>query len=163
MKIVGLSIIQDFITEEEENEILNNINKKPASNTSLRNSIQRFGPGKSYQDNIVSETIPDFLSKLGQKILDLNLVRIFPTQISINEYHKGQQIPFHIDNNDNGDVVTILSLCSKTTMLFRRGKNIVEIDLPNRSLLQMRDEAKISWSHSIPPVEETRYSIVFRC
>jgi len=167
MEPSGLSIIYDFITQEEENEIVNNIDKTQPRKTqprktASRNSIQRFGIGASYQDNLVSKTIPNFLDKLSQKLLDQQLLQIKPNLISINEYHAGQQIPSHIDNKESGDVITTLSLTGHAVMIFQKGKTKIKIELPPKCLVQMRDDARNSWYHSIAPVEKTRYSIVFR-
>lgn len=158
----GLSLIYDFITKEEENEIVNHIEKTPRRKTADRNSVKRYGIGASYQDNIVSKTIPLFLQNLSQKLIDQNLIAIKPKLISINEYYSGQTISSHIDSKESGDVITTLSLFGHATMIFQKGKTKIPIELPPRCLVQMRDEARNLWLHSISPVQSTRYSIVFR-
>lgn len=160
--VTGLSLIYDFITEAEETEILSKIDKKPPRKTPARNSIQRFGMGSSYKDNVVSNVLPDFLSTLAQKLLDQSLVVSKPTMISVNEYHLGQMIPAHVDSRESGEVITTLSILGHATMIFRKGKLEVSVELPPRCLVQMRDESRNLWTHSIAPVKKTRYSIVFR-
>lgn len=58
---------------------------------------------------------------------------------------------------------TILSLMNEATMVFEKGKTKHSLVLPARSLVQMKDEIREQWLHSILPVKNTRYSIVFRC
>jgi hypothetical protein len=48
-------------------------------------------------------------------------------------------------------------------MIFKK-KNLDDIvqELNPRSLVQMKDEIRNEWTHEILPVQDTRYSIVFR-
>lgn len=162
LKLTGLSVIHDFISLEQEKEIMDCIVKQPPKKTGVRNSIQRFGIGQSYKDNLVSKEIPEFLNKLALSLVDQKLLTTKPNLISINEYYAGQQIPAHKDSRESGEVITTLSLLGSATMIFQKGKTTIPIELPPRCLVQMRDDARNSWLHSILPVKETRYSIVFR-
>ena len=162
MEPSGLSLIYDFITEAEEAKILENIDKTPPRRTPARNSIQRFGMGQSYKDNIVSKVLPEFLDNLAQKLFDQSLVYKKPTMISVNEYYVGQMIAPHIDSLESGEVITTLSILGNATMIFQKGETKVSVELPPRCLVQMRGESRNVWTHSIAPVKTTRYSIVFR-
>lgn len=42
-------------------------------------------------------------------------------------------------------------------MVFSKGKIKHVVVLPSRSLVQMRDEIRDSWMHSIEPTREKRY------
>ncbi len=144
-------------------EIIESITKKPRSKKSGRNSIQRFGTATAYKNDIISETIPEFLDKLSNKICQMGLLSMKPTSITINEYYENQYIDPHIDNKECGEIITILSILSQATMFFEKKQDKFGIELPRRSLIQMRDDIRNNWMHSIAPVKNQRYSIVFRC
>ncbi len=161
-KTLGFNMIHDFISLEEEVEIMNHIERKIQRKTKERNSIQRFG-NAPYKDNILSKQIPNFLDKLCEKLVTQNLVISKPSSVSINQYLKGQSIVPHIDNKESGKVITILSLISSAKMIFSFENKKIVIDLPARSLMQMSGELRDKWKHSVEPVEAERFSIVFRC
>lgn len=160
---LGLKIILNFITEDEESLVLSSIKKNNKKRTKDRNSITRFGSNIPYKNNIISEEIPLIFDELGKKLLESNLLEVEPDSITINEYFQGQEIRPHIDSPTSGKVITILSLMSDAKMIFQKRKDCFIVDLPARSLVQMRSEIRNDWNHSILPVNDTRYSIVFRC
>jgi alkylated DNA repair dioxygenase AlkB len=82
----------------------------------------------------------------------------------MNQYLIKQAILAHIDLPEGGEVITVLSLLSPATMVFRyrQTERMFSVPLPPRSLVQMRDEIRYNWTHEILPVESTRYSLVFR-
>jgi alkylated DNA repair dioxygenase AlkB len=100
---------------------------------------------------------------LFPKLIEYNLLMENPFGIAINQYKKGQKIGAHIDKPISGPIVTILSLNSSATMIFKRnGYNNINIDLSPRSIIQMQDEIRNEWTHEILPVKDTRISIIFR-
>ena len=161
---IGLSIVRDFVTPEEEAEIVSHITKKQETKKGKeRNSIQRFGSRKPYAGNMVSNTIPDYLNAVADKLVAAGLIAKRVDSVSINEYHVGQLITPHIDSRSSGDVITILSLLGSARMVFSQAKKeSVFVDFPPRAVLQMRDEIRHKWKHGIEPVTELRYSLVFR-
>lgn len=159
---IGLSIINDFISIEEEIELLKNIDNPAPKKTKNRNNIQRFGSDKPYKSNIVAKNIPVYFDFILDKLEKLLPVR--PDSVSINQYTTGQLIAPHIDSDSSGDIITVLSLLSDATMIFNKPKgDKYKVLLPARSLVQMKDEIRKTWMHSIEPVKSLRYSIVFRC
>lgn len=162
---LGLKLICEFITEEEESNIINNLNTFP-KNTSQkgRNSIQRFGSDLPYRGNMISKEIPEYLKILCQKLFDSKLVEELPDSITINEYREGQGINPHIDSQTSGKTITVLSLMSDATMRFERQKEKRQFSIlvPRRCLTQMTGEIRNNWTHSIDPVLSDRYSVVFR-
>lgn len=163
---LGLKIINEFITVEEEQAILDSIENKEKRKTNKgkgRNSIRRYGSDKPYKGNIISKSIPDFLVNVSEKLVSSNLIEEMPDSVSINEYLTGQEISYHIDSKESGKVISVLSLMNKATMLFRKKKEIIRVELPPRCLTQLRGEIRNHWEHAISPVTNTRYSIVFRC
>ncbi len=159
---LGLSVITDFITPEEEEEILSSIKAGKNNKGHSRNTIKRYGSDAPYKSNMASKNIPAFLESISDKIMAHGLLKVKPNSITINEYFMGQGINAHIDSVASGDVITVLSLKGTAKMKFTLGKQSFEIDYPPRCLVQMRDEIRYKWMHSVPPVRETRYSIVFR-
>lgn len=149
-----LEIIPDFITPEYENELLGKIVKGTRKRGKHRNSIQRFGSNAPYKGNIVSKTIPDYLSKLKQ-FIDFD-------SVTVNEYHPGQSISAHIDSPESGDTIRVISLLSDAVMVFELGSEKHSVVLPRRSLVSISDNLRWKWKHSILPVKEFRYSIVLR-
>ena len=47
-------------------------------------------------------------------------------------------------------------------MVFSRNKEQHKIIIPSRSIIQLKNEIRFEWKHSIEPVKLKRYSIVFR-
>lgn len=160
---IGLSILPDFISDEEENILLTHIGAiEQKILPKGRSKIIRFGSSLPYDNFVKSETIPDFLLRIAQKLVEEKLVDEMPDSISINEYRPGGFIPRHIDSRESGEVITVLSLLSDTEMLFQKRNEKFTIALPRKSLVQMRGESRWKWEHSIPKVDNLRYSIVFR-
>lgn len=161
--IPGLIIVNDFLTEEEEQHVLNFIPKQKArSGVEERNSVQRFGSNFPYQNGFINHTIPAIFETLVDKMIKASLLTERQDSVSINEYHVGNTIAPHVDNKRSGETITIISLLGNAVMKFDCGPLTMNFDVPPRSLLQIRGEARWKWKHSILPVTETRYSIVFR-
>jgi alkylated DNA repair dioxygenase AlkB len=116
-----------------------------------------------YKSNMVSNKIPEYFNSVLDKLIQQNLLEKTPDSVSVNEYFSGQSITPHIDSKTSGKIITILSLMNEATMVFERNKEKHSLLLPARSLVQMKNEIREQWLHSIPPVKNTRYSIVFRC
>lgn len=161
---LGLKLIPDFITLEEEQEILNCLDKNiKIKKTKSRNSIKRYGSNAPYKSNIVSKEIPDFLNKYCDRLYNDGYVSVKPDSVSINEYLTGQEITYHIDSKESGSVISVLSLLSPATMLFKNKHKTFNVEVLPRMLSQMSGEIRNLWQHAISPVKDTRYSIVFRC
>lgn len=47
-------------------------------------------------------------------------------------------------------------------MVFSKNDEQYKITIPSRSIMQLKDEIRFEWKHSIEPVKLKRYSIVFR-
>jgi alkylated DNA repair dioxygenase AlkB len=81
------------------------------------------------------------------------------------EYQPGAAIGWHRDRANFGDVIGI-SLLSPCTFRMRRrrgsGWERAAMRLDRRSVYLMRGPSRDEWEHSIPAVDELRYSITFR-
>jgi alkylated DNA repair dioxygenase AlkB len=153
----------DFISPEEEIELLKHLANKPPKKTTERNSIHRFGSEAPYKGNLVSKSIPAYFNFAIDKAMEQGLLTVRPDSVSVNEYKTGQQISPHIDSATSGPVISIVSLLSEATMVFRFKTKTHRVVLPPRSLVQMKDEIRTKWMHSIEPVKADRYSVVLRC
>lgn len=162
LSIQGLSIIYDFISNQEEKELLVFL-PNSSINKSQSRIVQRYGSDRPYNNAIVSSEIPDYLDKFAIRLHQQKLVANKPDSVSINEYHIGKVIVPHIDSPESGEIISILSLMSSATMLFEKNRDRINIELPPRSLVQLQGESRYQWKHSIEPVKAKRYSIVFRC
>lgn len=106
--------------------------------------------------------IPSWLDFVVNRIMEQGLLPERPDHVTINEYQKGQSIDWHIDSKSSGPVITVLSLKSDAVMGVRHGDQTVQHPISGRSLLQMTDKERWESEHCILPVEDLRYSIVFR-
>lgn len=163
LKSIGLSLIENFISIEEEEFILSKLNKKSnVKKNNNRNSIERYGSSKPYNSNMISNTIPEHFLFLFDRLVDKQYLSEKPNHISINEYLKGQEIAAHIDSKNSGEIISVLSLMNHAIMVFSKKGLKHKVLLPSRSLVQMRDEIRNDWMHAIEPVVDVRYSLVFR-
>lgn len=163
-----LTLLEDFITADEENSLLQALNRslpdgRVHRKSLTRNAIQRWGSSVPYSDNLIDKQIPAHFDFLLDRLVAQNLVLLRPDSITLNQYLKNQAILAHIDRPDGGSIITVLSLMTPATMVFRRQDRAFTVDLPARSLVQMRDAIRYDWTHEINPVTDTRYSLVFRC
>jgi alkylated DNA repair dioxygenase AlkB len=83
----------------------------------------------------------------------------------VTEYQPGAPIGWHKDRPQFGDVIGI-SLVSPCTFRFRKKsgprwqRRTIMLE-PNSAYL-LQGPSRTEWEHSIPPVEQLRYSITFR-
>lgn len=167
LSALGLSLLPDFITEGEEAELLLYIRlympARPRIGVYDRNAIVRFGSNKPFSD-VRSGKIPEVFDRLCRKLAEAGHAEVKPDSITINEYYPQQTIRPHVDPPQCGPVITVLSLYSAATMVFtKENDDNLEVELPARSLVQMRGAIRNDWQHEIKPVKNLRYSIVFRC
>jgi alkylated DNA repair dioxygenase AlkB len=164
---LGGSLRPEFITESDEVDLILSIRmympSRPRPGVYDRNAIVRFGSSKPFKD-VRDSKIPVPFDKLCARLAAEGYTPSVPDAITINEYYPGQAIRAHIDPPQCGPVITVLSLAAPATMVFSKEKqdNLV-VELPPRSLVQMRDAIRDDWQHEIQPVRDLRYSIVFRC
>ncbi len=164
----GLKLINNFITKEEELELVKNINNSEWNNT-LSRRTQHYGYTYDYIRSTCSKAAPipewcnDIMNKIKSEFGEV------PDQIIINEYTSGQGIAPHIDSKIFGDCIMSLSLCSDITMNLSYKEEVIDINLPKRSMLVLMDEARTNWKHGIIQRKTdngvkrgTRISLTFR-
>ncbi len=115
---------------------------------------------------VQAEAIPDFL--LPARDLAARFAAIKPCQLQqvlVTEYSSGAPIGWHKDKAVFGAIVGV-SLLSACTFRLRRKIGTkwerVSITAEPGSAYVLSGLACQEWEHSIPPVEQMRYSITFR-
>lgn len=158
-----ITIIPNYITQQESDSVIEYLKTLfDEGKKGLNRSVLRFGLTRSYSSDKASDTIPDTLKYLADKLIDDGYCSEI-RHVTVNRYKPGQTIPFHIDNPEAGARITIISLASDAVLQFKDKKNKVDnYDVPARSLTQFSDEHRWNMQHSIMPVSKLRYSIVFR-
>jgi alkylated DNA repair dioxygenase AlkB len=85
--------------------------------------------------------------------------------VLITEYRPGAAIGWHKDRSVFGEVVGISLLSSCMFRLRRRteaGWQRTSLRLEPRSAYLLAGSARTQWEHSIPAVDDLRYSLTFR-
>jgi alkylated DNA repair dioxygenase AlkB len=113
-----------------------------------------------------AEPIPAFLLPVRQRAAAF--AGLDPEQLQhalITEYRPGAAIGWHRDRPNFDDVIGV-SLCAACTFRMRRKRDAgwerFSLRLPRRSVYLMRGPSRDAWEHSIPAVDELRYSITLR-
>jgi len=175
----GLTIIEDFISDEDESNLLELIDCFEWD-TSMSRRVQHYGWRYDYKARKVDQNsylgpLPNWISALGRRLFDLGYLSHVPDQVIINEYVGSQSISKHIDCVPcfKGAIAT-LSLNESWEMLFTRlGVNNDEeryrTILKRRSVAVLDGPARFAWKHEIPKklkengiARGRRVSITFR-
>lgn len=158
MSITGLTYIDNFISAEEHEYLINMVDDNQWD-YSLKRRTQHYGYRYDYTKKTIDPSlkigaIPSFLMMYGQKLFDLGLFKSLPDQVIVNEYFPGQGISPHIDCVPCfGEFIASVSLGSSCVMEFKKGSNVRSLLLSSNSLLVLSDEARYKWTHSIAPVK----------
>ena len=173
----GLRYAPDFISAADEQELIAGIAALPLQPFQFgafegRRRVKSFGFRYDYslQKLQPSEPIPESLERTARAVerfgkLPPGSVR----QVLCTEYDVGVGIGWHRDR-PHFDKVFGISLGSACRFRFRRRQGNKEggkwerfaLQAEPRSIYLMDGEARQDWEHSIPPVEQQRYSITFR-
>ncbi|HYD18692.1 MAG TPA: alpha-ketoglutarate-dependent dioxygenase AlkB [Patescibacteria group bacterium] len=169
----GFLFRTEAISPEEESEIIRQLAPLPFKEFEFRGyegkrRVVSFGWKYDFsaQKLLKADPIPEFLVRLCEDVV----ARCgFPfsgmSQVLVTEYTAGAAIGWHKDRPVFEQVVG-LSLASPCTFRLRRPEGAkwtrVNFLAPPRSSYFMEGPARWDWEHSIPPVEDLRYSITFR-
>ncbi|MNX56256.1 hypothetical protein D3C86_870440 [compost metagenome] len=174
----GLSLVENFLSPEEELQIVAQIDNASWQH-SLKRRVQHYGWRYDYTKRRIDVDerlgpLPFWADDLAKRLLSLGLVSEMPDQVIVNEYIKTQGIGQHIDCPlcFRGPIVTV-SLLETWTMVFRQQfeslESKVEICLPRASAAILDGPARMDWSHEIPKrvkekghVRKRRLSVTFR-
>jgi alkylated DNA repair dioxygenase AlkB len=154
--IPGLFLYPDFINEEREKELLNEIDNQTWIVDYLRR-LQYYGYRneleKPYDLIPFPIAMPQGIYQLSQEIVEQNILIHQPDQVIINEYVPGEGIKPHKDRAYYENQICGVNLGSGCIMRFIKGMNdeVIDIEVPRRSLYVMQDDARKKWKHAIPP------------
>lgn len=167
----------DFLTPEEEAEIVGYIEDLPLSHSRLGEYVAKrriigFGWGFDFREHklLPGPPLPPFLQPLQRKVgkwLDLPPARV--VEALITEYTPGSAIGWHRDNESFDSIVGV-SLSGWCRMRLRplwraarrHPREVISLPLEPRSAYLMQKESRWDFQHSIPRLECLRYSITFR-
>ncbi len=130
--------------------------------------IVRYGVNydiNTREPNATAQPIPDFLLNVRERAAEFAGVAADAlVHAMVSEYSVGTPIGWHRDAPQFGIILGIsLGSASRLRLKAYQGKGrILSVHLEPRSIYVMRDAARSQWQHSIPPVDEMRYSITFR-
>lgn len=163
-KIPGLVYIPDYITQEEQNQLLSIIEQQVWS-TKLKRLVQHYGYQYDYKNGLLASSsylgsLPNWLKSLAERLLQDSLTPILPDQVIINEYQPGQGIASHIDCVPCfGKTIISLSLESSYVMDFieAQTKEKFSILLSPGSLVVMQEKARYNWQHGIAARKKDTY------
>ncbi|CAG4993321.1 unnamed protein product [Colias eurytheme] len=155
--------ISEFISEEEEKNIINNIYATPKPKwTQLSNRrLQNWG-GIPHNKGMIAETIPPWLDQYLERIHSLNLMGgNKPNHVLVNEYTPGQGILPHLDGSLFYPTITTISIASHIVLNFyepltdnKSMQPVFSFLLEPRSLLVLQDELFKHYLHGIDEVKQ---------
>ncbi|XP_066964140.1 alpha-ketoglutarate-dependent dioxygenase alkB homolog 6 isoform X1 [Macrobrachium rosenbergii] len=164
--------IPNFITEEEEKQLLGNIysSPKPKWKELSHRRLQNWG-GLPHPKGMVAEDIPLWLQEQMDKISSLNVFgKHKPNHVLVNEYLPGQGIMPHEDGPLFYPTITTVNVGSHTILEFYRPvkpddekadssqslseRHIGSLLLEPRSLLILQEDMYTSYLHGISQVTE---------
>lgn len=155
--IEGLQYIADFISQDEEAELINAIDKNTWLHD-LKRRVQHYGYKYDYKARGITPDcyigpLPNWIEQIAHKLHQYGLFKATPDQVIVNEYIPGQGISAHIDCIPCfDDVIASLSLGSAAVMQFEHTQQNQkhEIYLQPRSLIVLQGAARYKWTHAIP-------------
>lgn len=166
--ISGLNVQFEFISKEEEKQLLLDIDKNDWL-SDLKRRVQHYGYKYDYKARRVDQSffigeIPSWINFLRDRLQEKQLISFKPDQAIINEYVDDQGIAAHIDCEPCfGDTIISISLAGQCVMNFQREANTKEQDklpllIPPRTLIVMTNESRFNWYHGIPPRATDRFN-----
>lgn len=167
-QINGLKVYFDFITKEEERDLLNNIDKNKWL-SDLKRRVQHFGYKYDYKARRIDKTsyigeIPNWMTILCSRLQEQKIIAFNPDQAIINEYVDDQGIASHIDCEPCfGDTIISISLGGQCIMNFQKEMNTKDQDkiplmITPRTLLVMTGESRYNWYHGIPSRKSDKFN-----
>ena len=169
----GFRYEPELLTEAEETRLLGEVQKLPFKEFEFhgfsgKRRVVSFGWQYDFSKAKLHEAaaIPEFLFSIREKAAQFAaLSPIALEHVLVTEYGPGAAIGWHKDRALFADVIGI-SLLSACTFRFRKKAGNrwerASVRLAPRSAYLLRGAARSDWEHSIPGVEQLRYSLTFR-
>jgi alkylated DNA repair dioxygenase AlkB len=173
----GFLYERNFITREEEQELLRNIHESVEVRNSqwheytARRRSAHFGLKWNYgrADLDDAPPAPRFLQEVAVKVARrFNLALDDFPHVLVIEYPPGAPMGWHRDAPPFAVIygISLGSTCEfglrPNAEALRTKENTLRFDVEPRSLYMMSGESRSRWQHSVWPVKETRYSITLR-
>jgi alkylated DNA repair dioxygenase AlkB len=156
--VTGLRIYYDFISEEEQKRLVNQIDSH-AWLADLKRRVQHYGFKYDYKSRKLDKSfyigpIPDWMLFLTTRLNERGIIDFHPDQAIVNEYVNDQGIAPHIDCEPCfGDTIVSISLGGTCVFNFERtpnGKDKTPVFLEPKTLVIMKGESRFDWHHGIP-------------
>ncbi|CAL1536155.1 unnamed protein product [Lymnaea stagnalis] len=171
----GISIIENFVSEEEEAFLVTSINDTNFVNSQSGRRKQDFGPKVNFKKQKIKLSsfsgLPAYSQFLYKRMKANPCLRNFePIELCNLEYcsERGAHIDPHLDDAWLwGERLVTLNLLSETILTFTLDTDAhLEIHVPllRRSLIIVSSEARYKWKHSIHEEDITgkRVAMTFR-
>jgi alkylated DNA repair dioxygenase AlkB len=169
----GFKYETEVVSRSMETELLKNFKSLPFKEFEFQGYLGKrrvvsFGWRYDFTDRILhrSRDIPEFL--LSLRTVAANFAGMDPEKLQhvlVTEYDRGAPIGWHRDRPEFGQIVGVSLLSSCTFRLRRKVGTKWErrsFTAEPRSAYLMSGPSRTEWEHSIPSVEQLRYSITFR-
>lgn len=155
-EIKGLKLIENFISPEEEEELISNIDNHEWM-TDLKRRVQHYGYKYDYRARRINVDmkigdLPNWGVKIADQLFETGIFRKPPDQLIVNEYLPGQGISPHIDCEPCfEDTIVSISLNSTAIMNFIHveSNRKIEVLLNRRSAVILKEASRYQWKHSI--------------
>ena len=172
-RLPGLSEARDFLTKEEESDLIGRIEAADLAPFRFqqwegKRRTRSYGWSYDFQTGAFTraEPFPAWLNPIAERAA--RFVGVAPDAIAqalLISYGPGAGIGWHRDRPVFDHVIGI-SLGAAALMRFRR-RNGTKFDrfalpLAARSIYHLSDEVRHDWEHSIRPMDAPRWSITFR-
>jgi len=162
--INGLTLIENFITKEEEKSLMSAIDNGLWLND-LRRRVQHYGYKYDYRARRIDLSmkignLPEWAAEIATRLYEDRYFNNTPDQLIVNEYEVGQGITPHIDCEPCfEDTIVSISLNSTATMNFNHSvtNEKIPVFLPRRSAVILKEESRYAWKHSIPARKSDKY------
>ena len=169
----GFKYQADFLSRDEERELLRHFENLTFREFEFQGFVGKrrvlsFGWKYDFNKHHLDKTddIPAFLQPVRERAAQF--AKLAPAelqQVLLTEYPVGAPIGWHRDR-PVFDKVVGLSLLAPCVFRFRRKSGgsweRASVVAEPRSAYLLQGPARTEWEHSIPPVEQLRYSITFR-
>mmetsp|Transcript_2876 Transcript_2876/g.10407 ORF Transcript_2876/g.10407 Transcript_2876/m.10407 type:complete len:251 (+) Transcript_2876:167-919(+) len=171
----GLALLEDFITENEEEHLVRCTDEEPEERwTTLARTKRRvlhMGYAFDYDRKTADEKsrigdgkLPVYMQGIIERMGDVPEIQeaiaaedsSLPVQCTVNDYPRGAGMAPHIDTHSAFSGALVSLTCSgHTVMEFRKQVDGITTDkraivLPRRSLLVLAGVARYAWKHYIP-------------
>lgn len=152
--ISGLYYEPDFISEIDEEFIINEINNSEWSDT-LSRRTQQYGYKYNYKKYNAEKIIPlpEWANVIIDKLIKKDLINKEPDQLIVNEYLPGQGIAAHKDSTLLfDDKIIVISLGSDIGIKFTSDYLSVKSTttyIKQRSLYMMTGDSRYKFTHEI--------------